>query len=108
MLFKSKKMILFFFLAVFASFAFQNCSRYLFQSQQQLQAPSSSSSSSGNAVMASLHQERNYSDEVFVGYQGWFATPDDDYSKSWFHWEERNGISHVDLLPDVSIYPDNV
>ncbi len=50
---------------------------------------------------------RNYSDEVYAGYQGWFATPGDGFSNSWFHWKDGN-ISHVDLLPDVSIYPPSV
>ncbi len=87
--------------AAFSSvFLFQNCSGSGFIGKSITETPSESQ-------FYSLNPQRNYSDEVYAGYQGWFGTPGDGFSNSWFHWKDAE-ISHVDLLPDVSIYPESI
>ncbi len=92
------KFIKLFSVALICLLPFQNCSRSI------LSAPSNNESF---VQFNSVNGSRNFTDEVFVGYQGWFSTPDDGFMSSWFHWE-GHGRSHVDLLPDVSIYPQSI
>jgi hypothetical protein len=54
---------------------------------------------------------RNFLDEVYAGYQGWFTTPNDGVFNGWFHWAGNRGgqlAPGFDLLPDTSIYPASV
>lgn len=45
--------------------------------------------------------------EIIAGYQGWFGCPEDyEGSKDWQHWFYRGQFT-VDLLPDISIYPES-
>lgn len=46
--------------------------------------------------------------EIIAGYQGWFGCPNDfGENRDWQHWFIGKDFT-VDLLPDVSIYPENV
>lgn len=44
--------------------------------------------------------------KVMVGYQGWFATPNDPLDRGWIHWGNMDrGEFTTDMWPDVSAYP---
>lgn len=44
--------------------------------------------------------------EIIAGYQGWFGCPNDfENNKDWQHWFHKGQFT-VDLLPDISIYPE--
>ncbi|MDI1472949.1 hypothetical protein QI155_10440 [Thermodesulfovibrio sp. 1176] len=45
--------------------------------------------------------------EIIAGYQGWFGCPEDyEGNKDWQHWFHKGHFT-VDLLPDISIYPES-
>ena len=43
--------------------------------------------------------------KFILGFQGWFACPDDGNAEGWVHWFNAKGKATVDLLPDVSELP---
>jgi hypothetical protein len=44
--------------------------------------------------------------KVMCGYQGWFATPQQDAELGWFHYGfDRPGRCQIDLWPDLSEFP---
>ncbi len=54
---------------------------------------------------------RELQNKLFVGYQGWFRTPNDKMNNGWFHWglnplSATSTSTHlaVDLWPDVTEY----
>ena len=47
--------------------------------------------------------------KVMVGYQGWFATPNDPSGRGWVHWGNMaNPGFSTDMWPDVSQYPPEI
>ena len=42
--------------------------------------------------------------KLIMGYQGWFACPDDGARLGWGHWT-RGTAPAVDMLPDVAEFP---
>ena len=47
--------------------------------------------------------------KMIMGYQGWFACPNDGSGRGWVHWTNDKGTPYVDLLPDVTqLDPDEL
>ncbi len=59
-----------------------------------------------DALTAEVVDRSTMTGKVMCGYQGWFACPDDDLGRGWYHWgrghEFGPGKATIDLWPDVS------
>lgn len=53
--------------------------------------------------------KKNYTQQIFSGYQGWLSHPEGSQMNQWFHWKckDKNNKDAlaVDMLPDVSEFP---